>query len=345
MIDTMTKWFLHHQQLAGYLEPIMQRFKPAWRAGFYRAEVACIEPINEKYLELWLAPESTWPIHKAGQHLELTVEMNGQLRTRVFTIASSPEQYRASGLVRLLIRTHELGRFTPHLTTYLASESWCNISAPQGTFLFPQRKMGATLMVAGGSGITPFLAMLSQHLGETCHPVKLIYIARAGEHLAEKELNTLAARYAHFSYFPIGRTDFEPLTHYLNDLDAPIVYCCGPQALMEQVATQSRAANLSYFDEPFGLATQINLAERTEHAVKVAHHQYAVDNQRSLLDQLEQQRVSVRRGCGMGICHQCQCVKKQGLVRDMRTGELSDTGESLIQLCVVQAVTDVEIAL
>ena len=48
-------------------------------------------------------------------------------------------------------------------------------------------------------------------------------------------------------------------------------------------------------------------------------------------------------GCGMGICHQCQCVKKKGLVKNIRTGQLSDYGEELIQLCVSQVMSDVEL--
>jgi len=70
-----------------------------------------------------------------------------------------------------------------------------------------------------------------------------------------------------------------------------------------------------------------------------------IDNQQSLLSQLQQAEQPVTYGCGMGICHQCQCVKKRGVVRDTRTGELSDSAEQLIQLCVSQAVTDLEIQL
>jgi ferredoxin len=70
-----------------------------------------------------------------------------------------------------------------------------------------------------------------------------------------------------------------------------------------------------------------------------------IDNQQTLLSQLQQAEQPVTYGCGMGICHQCQCVKKRGVVRDTRTGELSDSAEQLIQLCVSQAVTDLEIQL
>jgi ferredoxin len=76
-----------------------------------------------------------------------------------------------------------------------------------------------------------------------------------------------------------------------------------------------------------------------QHDDKVLH----VNNQQSLLTQLQQANLSVNYGCGMGICHQCQCVKKQGIVRDMRTGELSDNAEELIQLCVSQAITNLEL--
>ena len=64
-----------------------------------------------------------------------------------------------------------------------------------------------------------------------------------------------------------------------------------------------------------------------------------------LLSQFEAKKLPVQRGCGIGICHQCQCIKKSGVVRNLKTGELSDNGEQLIQLCVSQPVSDLELQL
>ena len=59
--------------------------------------------------------------------------------------------------------------------------------------------------------------------------------------------------------------------------------------------------------------------------------------------QLLERGDPVNYGCKMGICHQCQCKKKSGVVKNIRTGEISDRGEELIQLCVSQVFTDLEL--
>jgi hypothetical protein len=43
----------------------------------------------------------------------------------------------------------------------------------------------------------------------------------------------------------------------------------------------------------------------------------------------------------MGICHTCSCRKVAGRVRDVRTGEVSDAPDELIQICVNVPVGDV----
>ena len=61
----------------------------------------------------------------------------------------------------------------------------------------------------------------------------------------------------------------------------------------------------------------------------------AAEAGKSLLETRGRHRpVTPRHGCRMGICHQCSCRKVAGTVVDMRTGQESDAGEDLIQLCI-----------
>ena len=136
VLDQFSKWFLHHQSFAAYIEPIMQMVKPAWRAGLYRAKIEELTQHNGDFLSITLKPTQHWQAHNAGQHISLTVEINGRLLTRVFTVASSPEQFKTTGLVRLLIKTNEQGRFTSLLSSALRVGEWCNISAPSGDFVY-----------------------------------------------------------------------------------------------------------------------------------------------------------------------------------------------------------------
>ena len=89
VLNQFSKWFLHHQSFAGYIEPIMQVFKPAWRAGQFRAQVVSTAVLDGGFLSVQLKPSKQWQTHTSGQHISLTLEINGRLLTRVFTVASS----------------------------------------------------------------------------------------------------------------------------------------------------------------------------------------------------------------------------------------------------------------
>ncbi|CCQ11014.1 Flavodoxin reductases (ferredoxin-NADPH reductases) family 1 [Pseudoalteromonas luteoviolacea B = ATCC 29581] len=341
--DRITKWLFHHETAAGYWEPLIQLVKPAWRAGFYRAKVVSIESVHADYLELWLEPEAAWPNHVAGQHIELTVELDGRLQTRVFTLACAGNQFAPSRVVRLFIRCHELGRFTSKLLRQLKPKQWVNVSAPKGEFAFETEMQGEQFMVAGGSGITPFLAMLHQYLPIYDKPIVLFHIAKSGAHIVAKELASLAARYSHFRYELLTRNELAIIETSMLAYQPSAIYCCGPAGLMQHVKHLAQRIEARFVQESFGLFAFTLGEAAANHRVVFSDKALLVNNQQSLLNQFEQAQLPVVRGCGMGICHQCQCVKKQGVVRDIRTGEISDSGESLIQLCVSQAVSDLEL--
>ena len=61
----------------------------------------------------------------------------------------------------------------------------------------------------------------------------------------------------------------------------------------------------------------------------------------SLLELAEQNGLKPLAGCRVGVCHQCKCTKKSGVVLNTLTGQYSDTGREDIQLCVSVPVNDV----
>ncbi len=284
-------------------------------------------------------PERSWPTHVAGQHIALTIEINGRLTTRVFTIASGANTRQKEKQIRLVTKVKAQGALTPYLHSCVPNQ-WVNISAPMGKFIWPKVKK-PLLMIAGGSGITPFIAMLddavnSAQLNHT--PVHLLYFAKPGEHVLLNELSAFSKRCKHFTY--------DVLTKQKDgDVEAHLCNFANAYWLVESYA---KTINVPVSSEHFAALPVVRNTSLTENETFSLVHNgqsLAIDNQQTLLSQLQQAEQPVTYGCGMGICHQCQCVKKRGVVRDTRTGELSDSAEQLIQLCVSQAVTDLEIQL
>ena len=241
------------------------------------------------------------------------------------------------------------GALTPYLHACVPNQ-WVNISAPKGEFVWPKTEK-PLLMIAGGSGITPFIAMLDDAINNAQvnqKSVHLLYFAKPNEHVLLNELSAFSKRCEHFTYDILTKQrdgDVEAHLSYFADAHWLV---CGPHAMFEQVENYAKTISAPVSSEHFAALPVVSSTSLTEsETFSLVHNgqSLTIDNQQTLLLQLQQAEQPVTYGCGMGICHQCQCVKKRGVVRDTRTGELSDSAEQLIQLCVSQAVTDVEIQL
>ena len=64
-----------------------------------------------------------------------------------------------------------------------------------------------------------------------------------------------------------------------------------------------------------------------------------------LLFQAEAVGLAPNFGCRMGFCHTCACRKVEGAVRDIRSGDVSDAPDELIQICINVPVGDVTLAI
>lgn len=383
LINKAAAVFFHHATWAGYWETVFQMVNPSWRDGYYQARVKSVSTLSDTTVQLILLPQKRWPQHTAGQHIALTVEVNGKLVTRVFTIASGQKSRQDEGTIRLVIRVKEDGALTPYLSalssksaTQAASKASSklsvNISAPMGHFVMPNaarldkpestslkgavpEQIKPVVMIAGGSGITPFIAMLEDIESVSSgnlqnRPVHLLYFAKENEHLLTEELDEYKRLFTYFTYELLCRQKDGGVEQLLDNHTDSHWMVCGPQSLYDEVANTH--ANLPPSNDvsldsehfaAFPVATAQTSAEKAIFSLNHNGSSLLVDNQQTLLTQLQQAKRPVTYGCGMGICHQCQCVKKRGVVRDTRTGALSDNAEQLIQLCVSQAVTDLEL--
>ena len=102
-----------------------------------------------------------WPGHVAGQHVDvrLTAE-DGYQAERSYSIASAPE----NGLVELTIERIDDGEVSPYLAGVLMAGDEIELRGPiGGHFTWTVGDGGPLLLVAGGSGLVPLMAMLRHH--------------------------------------------------------------------------------------------------------------------------------------------------------------------------------------
>lgn len=186
----------------------------------------------------------SWPGHRAGQHLEvrLTAE-DGYQAGREYSIASAPGEPLAITVERL-----EDGEVSPYLTQELRPRDEIEVRGPIGGY-FVWEGGGPLLLVAGGSGIVPFRAILRhrQRTGSTV-PARLLYSSRTWQDViyrAELEAMDDGVQVFH----TLTRQQPPGWTGYARRVDArmlaevawpaaddPLVYVCGPTSFVETVA-------------------------------------------------------------------------------------------------------------
>ena len=192
-----------------------------------------------------------WAGHRPGQHvdLRLTAE-DGYSVERSYSIASEPER---TGEVDITVERIEGGEVSPFLHEVVVPGDRLEVRGPiGGYFVWESALGGPLLLVAGGSGVVPLMAM-ARHRGRagTSIPTRLLFSSRTfNEIIYRDELETLTAAGNGFDVVhtltrqqPEGwagftrRIDEAMLADVLDALGAATrAYACGPTALVEVVA-------------------------------------------------------------------------------------------------------------
>jgi ferredoxin-NADP reductase len=192
-----------------------------------------------------------WEGHKAGQHVDVRLTApDGYQAQRSYSIASAPEDER---LVLTVDRLEE-GEVSPYLTEVLMAGDKLELRGPiGGYFTWEAKDGGPLLLVGGGSGVAPLMAMIRHRIAVGSEvPTRLLYSSRSYEEIIyRKELENLAAREGSLEVIhtltrsrPQGwsgygrRIDAEMLAEVAWPPDeSPRAFVCGPTPLVEAVGT------------------------------------------------------------------------------------------------------------
>ena len=199
-----------------------------------------------------------WPKHRAGQHVDvrLTAE-DGYQTERSYSIASPPEDKHLS----LTVERLEEGEVSPYLTDELRAGDQLEIRGPiGGYFVWDVSVGGPLLLVGGGSGIVPLMAMirhrdvaLSDGNSATRHqiPTRLLYSSRRWDEIIYRdELAQLSAKDSTLEVIhTLTREQPDGWKGFARRIDRmmlsevawpasekPRIFICGPTPLVESVA-------------------------------------------------------------------------------------------------------------
>lgn len=329
----------------------------------------------------FIHPEGGIPfLHRPGQYMTLTLNINGQAVKRSYTIASSPSQ---RGYVELTIKRNPKGIVSCYMHDQLNIGDTIRVGAPAGKFFFDDLQSKAVVLIAGGVGITPLMSILRYLTDRSWHgTIYFINAIRSHEDkIYEAELALLANRFENLhvlTYFSqakpqadvavpsarweekSGHINAEDLNAFIPGLRALPIFLCGPDPMMqsvrktmvslgvpnEQIATEefvSPKANDVTSEHP--ISSQTNTDAKLESATvtfAASNQTIDIDASTTVLEAAEQAGVTLPWECRSGICGQCKVRCISGRVRMDSREALTKAEEAngFILACQSHAATE-----
>ena len=366
---TLTERILGSKTLAALASPhgvdrYLEMVNPMWAATEVRARVVDIVRETDGVADgaapvatLTLQPTSTWRGHRAGQYVQVGVEIGGARRTtRCFSIssaASGPGE-RFTITVRANSEAPDPARSVSRFLVHDAQPGQLlHLSQAEGSFTVHESPATPTnnrlLFITGGSGITPAMSIVRTLLrdgydGHVGRKVTFLHFARSPEdQIFADELAAIAEADngvdVHLRYGDQRFSEFE-LRRLVPDFRDTDTWACGPAGLVELIqdaygvstgSTTGSRLRVEYFK----LATAGGALDSAEGEVTFARAgQSAANTGESLLAQAEALGLKPESGCRMGICFSCVSRKTEGTVRNLVTGEESMLPDEDIRICV-----------
>ncbi|MFW6775605.1 ferredoxin reductase [Nocardioides sp. CPCC 205120] len=362
----LTSTLLASRTLAALTSPhgvdrYLELVNPMWAAREVRARVVSVERETSgehPVATVTLQPTSTWRGHRAGQYVQVGVEVPGARRTtRCFTISSAASQ--PGERFTLTVRAHAEGLVSRWLVEEARPGFVVHLSQAQGDFTLNESPATPTnnhlLFITGGSGITPAMSMVRTLLrdgydGHAGRKVTFLHYARGPEdQIFADELARIAAddngvrvvlRHESAGDPLFSAIDLARLVPDFREVDT---WVCGPAGLMERV-------ELAYDGSP-RLRTErfkapvVKAGNAEGDVVFSRSGQQVANTGASLLEQAEAAGLTPEFGCRMGICFSCTARKTEGTVRNVLTGEESSLPDEDIRVCVSAPVGDCAVEL
>ncbi|WP_070886665.1 pyridoxamine 5'-phosphate oxidase family protein [Pseudomonas sp. D2-3] len=309
----------------------------------------------------------------AGQHLPIRLQLGADERPliRTYTLSVAP----SDGLYRISVKRE--GRVSQFIHDQLREGDLIEARAPAGAFILDAQQERPLVLLAGGIGITPLLAMLRHVVYEgwrqqRIRPVTLFYAARSkAERAFDGELADLVAAAQGairlvrvlsdtsgaepgVDYDTAGRIDMALLTRYLA-FDDYAFYLCGPPAFTQGLYDGLRGYNIAdgrIHAEGFGPAS---LARRPDRPVVAAvtrppaTEPVAVlfteslkegrwtPGSGSLLELAEARGLAPEFSCREGSCGTCKTRLVKGAVSYLKEPSAPHGDDEVLICCAVPA--------
>jgi ferredoxin-NADP reductase len=294
-----------------------------------------------------------------GQHLTVTVPVDGRPLSRCYTIASSPWQPEE---LTITVKRVPGGPVSSWLHDHLRPGGLVAVDGPLGRFSTAHHPAERYLFLSAGSGITPLMSML-RTIHEAREPVDVVFVHHArtpADIIFRDELRVIESEHPGVRVVvvcegdtaderwtgPRGRIDLATLLAAAPDLVDREVFTCGPAPYMaaaREALARAGADPERCHEESFDLAAP---AAPVPAAAEVTGPTYTVELRRSartlecdegttLLAAAAQAGLSLPSSCQEGMCGTCKTTLLSGRVEMNHAGGIRprEIAQDKILLC------------
>ena len=331
-------------------------FAPLRPGAELRGRIESVHPETADAATLVIRPGADWAGHVPGQYVRIGIDVDGVRNWRAYSLTHGP---RADGRISITVKAVPEGKVSNHIVRDSRPGTLVHLEQAAGEFVLPAPVPGQKvklLFVTAGSGITPVIGMLRNlfPVADTgvvrlarsaAYDITVVHVAPSEPHsIFLSDLVALDAAgcirlVAHYDD-QHGLLDLAELEQMVPDLDDRTTFACGPGGLLEALERHHTERGLPLYVEQFRV-TSVVAGEGGTVAFDKTGALVACDGARPILEQAEEAGILMPSGCRMGICYTCVLPMREGVVRDLRTGELTtavpgETGRDgvPIQTCI-----------
>ncbi len=358
---------------SGSLDPItavygVNRLAQSMHPKQQKAVVAGIIPRKDANTYILRAPKLAY--FRAGQYVSVKLDIGGAAVSRPYTLAASPA-LALEGEYQITVKKAQDGFVSEYIIDNWQLGTDVTLSGPEGPFSYePMRDEYEVVGLAGGSGITPFMAMANAILdGTEDFRLTLLYGSRTKEDiLYAAELEKICAATDKVKVIHVlSEEEAEGFEHGFIGADlirkyAPekySLYVCGPRAMHDFLAGELAALGLDqkhvrrefvpapaspvYFSEYAGDASKVfTLTLQILGETK----QIPLRADEPVLTAIERAGIAAPSRCRSGECGWCRSRLTGGEVfvpASMDGRRFADHAAGYIHPCSTWALSDLEL--
>jgi ferredoxin-NADP reductase len=307
-----------------------------------RGRIEAVHHETRDAATLVIRPGRAWKGHRPGQYVRIGIDVDGVRQWRAYSLTS--DLGRSDGCISITVKAIPDGKVSNHLVHRTAPGTVIQLDQAAGEFCLPDERPEKALFITAGSGITPVMGMLRNHPELT--DVVLVHSAPSADDVVfGADLRAMAAegriRLVEQHTDVDGMLDAADIAALVPDLAERSTWACGPVGMLEALETHWETAGHAerLYTERFRPMVLVTGEGGTVSFAKSGTTVEA-DGATPILDAAEDAGLLMPSGCRMGICYGCVLPLREGVVRDLRNGEITTAAPGdgvLIQTCVSAA--------